>query len=76
MKTMTEQEKMVAMYQWTRLMHGAWTDGYGTIDKALGWEPSNMDPLQVEDKDEFIRIIMDFYEGQVGLDEEGLWIRE
>ena len=73
---MTEQEKMQSIYDWIDITHTIWTAGYGSIDKSLGWEPSDMDPLEEEDKDEFIRVIMDFFEGQVGLDEDGLCIRE
>jgi hypothetical protein len=64
---MTEQEKMQSIYDWIDTMHTLWTTEYGNIDKAIGWEPNErlLDPLQVEDKDEFIRVIMDIYEGSV-----------
>ncbi len=69
-RKMTEKEKMEAIMDWIGESHSIWVKEFGDVNKALGWEKSPNGSLAEEDKDEFIRVIMDFYEDEIKLDNE------
>jgi len=69
-KKMTKQEKMEAIMDWIGESHSIWVREFGDINKSLGWEDSPNGRLAEEDKDEFIRVIMDFYEDEIKLDNQ------
>ena len=74
-RKMTETEKNQSIIDWVKSSHHLWTTHFGSIDKAIGWEENDGNKLEEGDKDEFIRIIMDFYEDVVKMDEDGHWQR-
>lgn len=69
-KKMTKQQKMEAIMDWIGESHSIWVSEFGDVNKALGWEDSPNGCLAEEDKDEFIRVIMDFYEDEIKLDNQ------